>query len=523
MHVVEHAMEVGDLNKLPAFVRQLFLCTCGCHPQRNEKACAEELFPTCGTTLSGPDLVQILSEAQPESARPEELQDYVMVRELGKGNFARVWLVRSEADDNAYALKIQNKWSMLQERSSGTDTERRILERMCQHPFVVSLRRSFASSSSLYYVLEYCAGGDLLGRIRRLGRLPEASLIFYGAEILLVLQSLHARHVVYKGLRPENILLDGGGHIRLCDFSLAQEEVFENTPAVTSSFGRSAFSGDASSSSAAVGGLDHKALLGEYAAPELMEGYSYAKVSDWYAFGVLLYECLVGRVPRRYSFDVAPSIDPPQDAGPHTADLLRSLLQKHPYERLGAGRGAAEVRNHSFFAGVVWEDVFAKRVRPPFVPDDDVHAVAIGSRMPGDFSSDVKNGIRLSEPMAVGTGFAGGKLGPGRSADWAVQARLRPKPVNTRQGVQLKPNVDDDICGVATEPTALKPFVPTGSATGPSVILRAYSSQGNSNSCYSALAAAASMQELSKERGAGSAVELGVEALMAESASMVTV
>lgn len=372
MHLLEQAKQVGGVDNLAAFLQSALLCTCGCQPQQCDKAIAEESFPAHGAAHAGLDVVQILSELPPDTGRPEELSDYVMLRELGRGNFARVWLVRSTADDNEYALKIHNRRSMQQEQSvTATDTERRVLEKMCRHPFVVKLCRTFSSSASLYYVMEFCSGGNLAMRIRRCGRLDEVSLHFYGAETLLALYALHHENMVYKGLRPENILLDERGHIRLCDFSFAEEDVCDIAPSQNPGPGRKAgFIGEAPGLGFATS-VAHHGLLAEYAAPELAEGYTYAKVADLYAYGVLLYECLVGRAPRRYSFDVAPSVDPPQDASPKAADLLRGLLHKQPGQRLGATRGAAEVQGHEFFGSVAWEDVLAMRLRPPFVPRDN--------------------------------------------------------------------------------------------------------------------------------------------------------
>lgn len=454
MHLLESAKKAGDIDTFPAFLQTALLCTCtGCHPQRCDKSVVEESFATGGPSHTGGlDVVQILSELPPDSGRPEELSDYVMLRELGKGNFARVWLVRHIVEGNLYALKIHNRWSIQQERSATTtDTERRVLERMSQHPFVVHLCRAFNSSTSLYYVMEFCTGGNLAMRIRRQGRLDEAALRFYGAEILLALQALHRENVVYKALRPENILLDGGGHIRLCDFSFAQEDVCETTPNQNAGLTRNFGLGGEPPLGFSRGYFEHQGLFAEYAPPELAEGYSYAKVADLYTFGVLLYECLVGRVPRRYSFDVAPSIDPPQDASPKAADLLRGLLHKSPSQRLGAFRGAAEVREHGFFGGVVWEDVLAKRLRPPFVPDDN-HTTTL--------SATVAEG---ENPGVVASFLSRGA--PGHPHGIEFMRSLRTPPVGTLQPTCPAPASGDD-------PPTLRGMPPLGVFQGQLLMAR---------------------------------------------------
>ena len=141
---------------------------------------------------------------------------------LGKGAFGKVLLVSKVDSGLLYAMKVIHKSKLKNAQlKSHALTERKILERV-QSPFVVRLHYAFQSSVKLYMVMDYMPGGELFQLIRAVGRLSEAKARFYAAEILLALEDLHQNLIIYRDLKPENVLLDGMGHVKLADFNLSK-------------------------------------------------------------------------------------------------------------------------------------------------------------------------------------------------------------------------------------------------------------------------------------------------------------
>jgi hypothetical protein len=153
------------------------------------------------------------------------LTDFELIRVIGKGSFGKVMLVRKKDSMTLYAMKVLNKGNVVKRKQvEHTRTERRVLGRT-NHPFIVTLHYAFQTSDKLFFVLDYCAGGELFFHLTRMKKLPEHMARFYTAEITLALEHLHALGVVYRDLKPENILLDEEGHVKLADFGLAKEGI----------------------------------------------------------------------------------------------------------------------------------------------------------------------------------------------------------------------------------------------------------------------------------------------------------
>ena len=152
-------------------------------------------------------------------------------------------------------------------------TERNVLSSI-DHPFIVKLHYSFQTVENLFMVIDYCPGGDLGYYLQREGKFSEERAKIYAAEVLLALEELHRRDIIYRDLKPDNILLDIDGHCMLTDFGLSKEEVegyFE---------GAKSFCGSVA-----------------YLAPEMLKRAGHGKSVDWYLFGVVLYEMVVGMPP----------------------------------------------------------------------------------------------------------------------------------------------------------------------------------------------------------------------------------
>ena len=202
------------------------------------------------------------------------LEDFELVRVIGKGSFGKVTLVRKKSDSRLYAMKVLAKQNIIKRKQvEHTRTERNVLGKL-NHPFIVKLHYAFQTEAKLYFVLDYCAGGELFFHLSRMKKFPEHMARFYSAEITLALDTMHEHGVVYRDLKPENILLDGEGHIKLADFGLAKEGVHEAAEGAHSLCGTP-----------------------EYLSPEVLDRQGHGTAVDWWNLGMVLYEMLTGLPP----------------------------------------------------------------------------------------------------------------------------------------------------------------------------------------------------------------------------------
>mmetsp|Transcript_29244 Transcript_29244/g.52258 ORF Transcript_29244/g.52258 Transcript_29244/m.52258 type:complete len:299 (-) Transcript_29244:326-1222(-) len=200
-------------------------------------------------------------------------KDFLVEKLIGTGGFGRVYCVQHLNTGKHYAMKVLRKERLKQlNQLAHTLNERKILGNAAS-PFIVKLHYAFQTPDRLFMVMDYAQGGELFMHIRRLGRLSEEMTRFYAAEILLGLDWLHQRGIIYRDLKPENVLLDAEGHIKLSDFGLSKLGLIHE---------RFTFS---------VCGTP------EYMAPEILEGGGHDKAVDYWGFGTLLYEMLAGMPP----------------------------------------------------------------------------------------------------------------------------------------------------------------------------------------------------------------------------------
>lgn len=218
--------------------------------------------------------------------------------------------------------------------------------------FCTKLINSFQDEHYLYLILEFIPGGELFYHLRKYERFPIEVARFYLAEVTAALGYLHDRiGCVYRDLKPENILLDKKGHIKLADYGFAKQ-----TSELTFT------------------------LLGtpEYIAPELIRQTGHHRSADWWSFGILAYELLVGQPPFMdddlnglYQKIIAGKIAFPADFDPDARDLITKLLNVDKDKRLGANptNGTHDVRAHPFFASVNWNWIDKRLVKPPIQPE----------------------------------------------------------------------------------------------------------------------------------------------------------
>uniref|UniRef100_A0AC11BI26 DM1 protein kinase n=1 Tax=Ovis aries TaxID=9940 RepID=A0AC11BI26_SHEEP len=367
--------------------------------------------------LGASDLAQdkyvadFLEWVEPIAARLKEVRlqrdDFEILKVIGRGAFSEVAVVKMKQTGQVYAMKIMNKWDMLKRGEVSCFREERDVLVNGDQRWITQLHFAFQDENYLYLVMEYYVGGDLLTLLSKFGeRIPAEMARFYLAEIVMAIDSVHRLGYVHRDIKPDNILLDRCGHIRLADFGSCLKLRADGTVR----------------SLVAVGTPD-------YLSPEILQAVgggpgtgSYGPECDWWALGVFAYEMFYGQTPF-YADSTAETYGkivhyrehlslPLADAGvPEEArDLIQQLLCP-PEVRLGRN-GAGDFRKHPFFFGLEWDSL--RDSVPPFTPDfegatdtcnfdmveDGLTAMVSGG---GETLSDMQEGM----PLGVHLPFVG--------------------------------------------------------------------------------------------------------------------
>jgi serine/threonine protein kinase len=266
----------------------------------------------------------------------------------------KVFLVSEKQTGELYALKVLRKDNVIKRNQvEHTRTERNVLGYV-NHPFIVGMNMAFQSKDKLYFVLDYCPGGELFFHLGKLGKFPESRARFYTAQIILAISYVHSLDIVYRDLKPENVLLDKEGHIRLTDFGLSKEGISN------SASGAHSFCGTP-----------------EYLAPEILNRQGHGRAVDWWSLGALLYEMLTS-LPPFYSQDRERLFEKirhaeltyPPSVSATAKSLLKGLLTKDPQKRLGSGpTDDEEIKSHVFFQDTAWDRIYRGEIPAPWRPN----------------------------------------------------------------------------------------------------------------------------------------------------------
>jgi serum/glucocorticoid-regulated kinase 2 len=295
-----------------------------------------------------------LEDRKGEQDKPNMMMFLPMLRVLGKGSFGKVVLVKKNSgreEGGLFAMKILRKTHLLKRGQIGrTRTERKVLS-MVDHPFIMKLHFAFQTDDKLFLVLDYCAGGELFFHLSRHRKFRESWTRFYSAELLLTLGHLHSKGIIYRDLKPENVLLDSEGHVKLGDFGLAKANIRHPYKGAMSMCGTP-----------------------EYMAPEVLQQLGHGFCVDYWGLGMLTYEMMTG-LPPWYTTDrnqlyrrlKSAPLEIPSFFSPQVSSFVISLLQRDPRRRLGV-RGVKSAVSHEFFRGIDFRDIITKRIRAPIQP-----------------------------------------------------------------------------------------------------------------------------------------------------------
>ncbi|KAL7060213.1 hypothetical protein AAHC03_09456 [Spirometra sp. Aus1] len=290
----------------------------------------------------------------PISVQPLCLKDFRFVAVLGRGHFGKVLLAESTRNHKFYALKTLKKAEILfRNEIDSLMSEKRIFQTItdARHPFLVNLVACFQSPDHVIFVMDYAPGGDLMLHIQE-SVFSEHRAAFYAGCVVLGLEFLHSKKIIYRDLKLDNLLMDVEGYVKLADFGLCKEGMGPTDKTST-------FCGTP-----------------EFLAPEVLTEPSYTRSVDWWGLGVLIFEMLVGECPfpgnseeEIFESITSREVRYPTSLSMEATLIMRRLLRRNPVQRLGASaKDAAEVKMQMFFKSINFEKLLQRRLEPPFVP-----------------------------------------------------------------------------------------------------------------------------------------------------------
>uniref|UniRef100_A0A915BHU3 cGMP-dependent protein kinase n=1 Tax=Parascaris univalens TaxID=6257 RepID=A0A915BHU3_PARUN len=299
-------------------------------------------------------LQEIADDKPQQSDNLDEIQlnELQMIETIGLGGFGRVQLVRCRRDQRVFALKVMNKKHIVQAKQQQHVNAERDILLSCRCPFIVTLHRTYRDAQRVYMLMEYCIGGEIWTLIRERGRLDEPMARYYCAAALEALDYLHRRSIVYRDLKPENMLLQKDGIPKLVDFGFAKRLNSDGGQTWT-------FCGTA-----------------EYIAPEVVLNKGHSFSVDIWALGIFLYELLTGSPPFVNTDPMVTynailrgvgSLIWPKYLSDDAVNLIFNFCRREPHQRLGYGR-MESIREDPWFNLFDFDAFRSLKMRPPFIP-----------------------------------------------------------------------------------------------------------------------------------------------------------
>eukprot|EP00668_Euglena_longa_P018480 GGOE01023058.1.p1 GENE.GGOE01023058.1~~GGOE01023058.1.p1 ORF type:complete len:568 (-),score=141.14 GGOE01023058.1:507-2111(-) len=303
---------------------------------------------------AGPSELPCGWQAVPQAPKRKKtcLSDFELLSVIGRGTYGKVLKVRRKDTGTIHAMKVMSKEVLIRSNMVDYTRKEKIIMANINHPFLVNLTWAFQTKEKVYLVMDFLQGGELYVHLRRKGRFREQRAKFYAAQVVLAFEYLHARNIIFRDLKPENVVLGKDGYACLTDFGMAR--TFDSK-------------GGEEDRTNSFCGTD------AYLSPEMIRGEHYHCENDWWSLGVLLFEMLQGDVPF-YNDNVALLYEQILSAPlmfhktitPTARDLLCALLCRDKSERLTSADG---IKRHDFFRDIQWDQLIQKELPPPFVPD----------------------------------------------------------------------------------------------------------------------------------------------------------
>ena len=274
---------------------------------------------------------------------------------IGHGGFSKVWKVRWKKTNAVFALKEMSKTRIMDKKCEGTILlERDLLSKM-NHPFIVNMHFSFQDLNTLYLVMDLITGKDLRYHLAKLKKFSEEQSKFFLACTILGLEYIHYNKILHRDIKPDNLVLDKNGYVKLTDFGISRR--MDNLIA-----------GESSGTPG-------------YMAPEVMCGKTHSIDSDYYCMGIMAYEFMKGIRPficksnaelKKKIMEnqtVINKLELPDGWGIEAGDFINRLIKRKQSERLGHG-GDNEVKNHLWFKGFSWDKLYRRELKAPYIPEE---------------------------------------------------------------------------------------------------------------------------------------------------------
>jgi len=320
---------------------------------------------------------------------------FEVIKVIGRGAFGEVQLVKMRGTDDVYAMKKLKKTKMIEkDQVEHVRSERNALadsEQASDNPWITRLYFSFQDPQYLYLIMEFIPGGDMMTHLIHYDTFSEEDTRFFVAETIMAIHSIHQLNYIHRDIKPDNLLLDKNGHVKLSDFGLCTglqttkvanlHEQLENAPTQLSSHDKDTLKMNRSQRFDTWRGKRRALAYStvgtpDYIAPEVLLKDGYTELCDWWSVGVIMFEMLVGYPP--FCSDTPPetyrkiihfrdTLRFPDDAqlSSQAKDLIMRLCSDQT-TRIGL-KGIDELKQHPFFAGLNWEKL--RDVKPPIVPD----------------------------------------------------------------------------------------------------------------------------------------------------------